>query len=81
MWNVNFPAMKEENPKGILWDRTVAASSMFRETYVESKLEDGMTVLHCKGYPAPDAAFAEDSDALAVRRGYISIGKVRCSGM
>lgn len=81
VWNVNFPSMRNGAPKGILRDRTIAPTSMFREVYVESKLEDGTTVLTCKGMPAPDERMPENSDANAVRNGYISIGKVKCGVM
>ena len=81
VWNVNFPAMRDGAPKGILWDRNIAPSSMFRETYVPAVGEDGVTMLTCKGTPAPDEAMTEDSDAYAVRKGYISVGKVKCGVM
>lgn len=76
VWNVNFPAMREGAPRGILWDRTVAPTSMYREQYVQTQLDDGRKVLYCKGIPVPDEAFPESSDAYAVRNGYISIGKL-----
>ena len=77
VWNVNFPAMKPGNPKGILRDRTVATTSMYREHYARRALEDGSFELTCVGRPTEDAAIPAGSDAEAVRRGYISIGKVR----
>ena len=77
VWNVNFPSMKLGTPKGILRDRTVATVSMFREHYERSILEDGSVVLSCVGTPTEDAAIPAGSDAEAVRKGYISIGKVR----
>lgn len=81
VWNVNFPAIRDGAPKGILRDRTIAPSSMYREKYVPGVGEDGVTMLTCKGIPAPDDVMPEDSDAYAVRNGYISIGKVKCGVM
>lgn len=78
VWNVNFPPMKTGVSKGILRDRTVAPTSMFRETYIEVPQPDGTMALACQGTPTPEACFPEGSDAKAVREGYISIGKVRC---
>ncbi|MBR3949245.1 MAG: 5'/3'-nucleotidase SurE [Oscillospiraceae bacterium] len=77
VWNVNFPSMKPGNPKGILRERVPAAVSMYREHYERSVLSDGRVVLSCVGTPTEDAAIPAGSDAEAVRRGYISIGKVR----
>ena len=50
---------------------------MYSEHYIEESREDGTVLLNCTGIPTPDEAFDEGSDALAVRQGYISIGKVR----
>ena len=77
VWNVNFPAMKTVGIKGILRDRRVAPTSMFRETYLETPQEDGSVLLTCKGIHTPDDRIPEGTDAKAVRQGYISIGKVR----
>lgn len=81
VWNVNFPAMKPGNPKGILRDRTVAPTSMFRESYIEVPQGDGTIMLSCNGTPTADCEIPEGTDAKAVRQGYISIGKVRSSGL
>lgn len=77
VWNVNFPAIKTVGVKGILRDRTVAATSMFRETYLETPQPDGSVLLACRGIHTPDDQIPEGTDAKAVRQGYISIGKVR----
>ena len=79
VWNVNFPSMKEA-PKGILRDRTAAPTSMFRESYIEVPKADGTVALECRGRATPTDLFPEDSDARAVREGYVSIGTVRCFG-
>lgn len=78
VWNVNFPAMKDGNPKGILRDRLVAPVSMFRETYLETVQPDSTVTLQCKGVPTPNEQIPAGTDAEAVRMGYISIGKVKC---
>lgn len=77
VWNVNFPRMKDQPPKGILRDRIPAYSSLFREDYREEILPDGTVTLNCHGIPVPDEALCSGSDGEAVRKGYISIGKVR----
>jgi 5'-nucleotidase len=81
IWNVNLPAMPSGCAKGILWDRTVAPSSMYREQYIPQTDADGIVMLACKGIPTPNDRIPEGSDARAVRDGYISIGKVRCAVM
>lgn len=77
VWNVNFPAIKTLGVQGILRDRTVAPTSMFRETYQETRQPDGTVLLACKGIHTPDEEIPEGTDAKAVRQGYISIGRVR----
>lgn len=77
VWNVNFPSMKSGNPKGILRERLVAATSMYREHYARRMLDDGSFELTCVGRPTEDSEISAGSDAQAVRQGYISIGKVR----
>lgn len=81
VWNVNFPAMRRKPCLGILRDRTIAPTSMYREIYIEEKRSDGSMVLRCKGSPTPDELMPEGSDAAALRKGYISIGKVPCLGL
>ena len=77
VWNVNFPAMKPGNPKGILRERTLANTSMYREYYARETLEDGSFRLTCVGRPTEDREIPPGSDAAAVRSGYISVGRVR----
>ncbi len=76
VWNVNFPPMRTRPLMGILRDRTAATVSMFAERYIETVQPDGSKVLTIQGIPTPDSELDEGSDAEAVRRGYISIGKV-----
>ena len=77
VWNVNFPPLATKHLMGILRDRTIAQTSMYREEYIEERQPDGSSVLTCRGIPTADELLQEDSDAAAVRRGYISIGKVK----
>ena len=78
VWNVNFPAVEPGELKGILRDRTVAPIPFYSENYLQIKNEDGSVSLKAMGEPmkAGDSA-PEGSDAEAVLRGYISIGKVK----
>lgn len=76
VWNVNFPAVKTNAPKGILRDVRPAPMSMFRETYIEEAQPDGTITVACKGILTPAEQFPEDTDAWAVKHGYISIGQV-----
>ena len=77
VWNVNFPALKTKPLMGILWDRPIATVSMYQESYIETIGPDGQVILTCNGTPTPDSMVAPGTDVEAVRKGYISIGKVR----
>lgn len=81
VWNVNLPAMGSGSAKGILRDRTVAPTSMFREQYIAVVQPDGTAVLTVNGIATPDERIPAGTDAKAVREGYISIGKVKCGVM
>ena len=76
VWNVNFPARKPGNPKGILRNRVPAAVSLYREIYIETVQPDGSVTVTCQGIPTPLECLDEGTDARAVKTGYISIGKV-----
>lgn len=76
-WNVNFPPVGRTPAKGILRDRAVAPTSMFRETYEQTVGPDGIRRLTCVGRHTPDEEIPEGTDARALRDGYISIGKVK----
>ena len=77
VFNVNYPALKNRPLMGILRDRPLAQVSMFQDSYIKTAGVDGKVVLCCKGTPTPDSMVAEGTDVDAVRKGYISIGKVR----
>lgn len=76
VWNVNFPANRAGNPKGILRNRIPARFSLYGETYIESRQPDGTITLSCQGMPTPLDQLPEGTDARAVKTGYISIGTV-----
>ena len=80
VWNVNFPALASKPLSGIRRNCTVAPTSMFREKYMDSKQPDGTVLLNCQGFHTPDADIPEGTDAWSVRKGYISIGKVKSVG-
>lgn len=80
VWNVNFPPLARQPLAGILRDRIVAPTSMFREHYIETRQADGTVLLSCQGSHTPDEAIPAGTDAEAVRKGYISIGKVKSVG-
>lgn len=79
VWNVNFPAVKEDMPlRGILRNRTVCPVSMYLERYAPILRDEEKVWLECRGIPTPDSMVPEGTDAAAVRAGYISIGQVGC---
>ena len=79
VWNVNFPAVKENRPlRGILRNTLVCPVSMYRENYVPVTDAHGVTMLECRGIPTPDDQIPAGTDAAAVRAGYISIGQAGC---
>ena len=77
VWNVNFPALRTRPLMGILRDRPVAPVSMFFEEYIPETQPDGSVVLTIKGTPTADSNIPAGTDAEAVRRGYISISRIR----
>lgn len=79
VWNVNFPSTPSGEVKGILRDRTVAPTAFYRDSYAAEELPGGAAKLTAQGIPltSPDEV-PVGSDAEAVLRGYISVGKVKC---
>ena len=76
-WNVNFPALKRQPLMGILRDRPVARLSLFSDKYTPTVLPDGSVELTNDGFSISDRFDAPGTDAEAVRKGYISISKLR----
>lgn len=80
VWNVNFPAVEPEALRGILWDRRIAPVRLFSNDYVETRLPDGAVTLAIHGAPLTASDMVpEGTDADAVLKGYISVGKVKCT--
>jgi len=77
VWNVNFPSGKNGGIQGILRDRKAAPVSMYIESYDAEMQSDGTVVLTTRGRPVPNERIPALTDAEAVRKGYISIGRVR----
>ena len=82
VWNVNFPAVAPEKLKGILRERTVAPFQFYSEDYRKTILPDGAVALTGQGSPLTEGdAVPAGTDVEAVLKGYISIGKVKCTVM
>lgn len=79
VWNVNFPAMNTVGRKGIRWDCPAAPVSLFREKYIPVSDRDGVVSLRNQGIPTPNDRIPEGTDADAVRKGYIAVGRVKCT--
>ncbi len=79
IWNVNFPGCPAEECKGILWNRKVSKSMIFRDTYdIIKKLPDNGIRLMVHGHYNETAE--EDTDMKAVFDNFISVGWVRNVG-
>ena len=77
VWNVNFPALRTRPLMGILRDRPVAPVSMFYEEYIPEVQPDGSAIITIKGTPTADSNIPAGTDAEAVRKGYISVSRIR----
>lgn len=73
IWNVNFPGCSEA--KGILYDRTLAKTQYFLDSYEAETQEDGSKLLDLHGKRIASAEEGTDLQALIER--YISIGTIR----
>ena len=80
IWNINFPELKGAEPAKILRDLPLAPVSMYIEQYIESVQPDGTVLLTCRGIPTPDSAIPAGTDSEAIRKGFISVGKIRSTG-
>ena len=78
VWNVNFPAMNKVPLQGILWDCPVATVSLYREKYIEVSNSNGTVMLHNQGIPTGNEEIPPGTDAEGVRKGYITVSKVKC---
>ena len=78
VWNVNFPAMNKVSLQGILRNCPVAPVSLYREKYIEVSTLDGGVLLHNQGIPTENHRIPAGTDAEGVRKGYITVSKVKC---
>lgn len=79
VWNVNFPAMSTVEVQGIRRDCPVAPVSLYQEKYIPAEQREGIVSLRNKGIPTANDRIPAGSDADAVRRGYITISRVKCT--
>ncbi|MGN0351810.1 MAG: 5'/3'-nucleotidase SurE [Roseburia sp.] len=75
IWNVNFPGCSETECKGILYERTLANTQYFLDSYEAEKQEDGSELLDLQGKRITSAGAGTDLQVLIER--YISIGTIR----
>ncbi len=78
IWNVNFPACKLEDCKGIKRDCKVSTDTFYDDGYSEEQVEDGVydySIIQKRIWEAE-----EGSDLAAVINNYISIGVVNNIG-
>lgn len=76
--NVNFPTCKPEELKGILRNRFVSKSNIFKDSYICNTLPDGTKTYMVEGEYQEKAE--EGSDLKALFDKYISIGTVKNIG-
>ncbi len=76
--NINFPTCRPDELKGILKDRFVSKSYVFKDHYICNILEDGTKTYMVEGEYCKNAE--EGSDLKALFDNYISIGRVRNIG-
>lgn len=82
VWNVNFPSVEPRELKGILRDRKIAPMQFYSENYAQIANGDGSVSLKATGGPLTEEDVTPaGTDAEAVLKGYISIGKVKSAVM
>ena len=77
VWNVNFPGCPLEACPGILWDRTIAHTPYYEDTFRSVREEGNQTALSTHGTASDPSAMKPGTDAAAVLAGYVSVGMVR----
>lgn len=78
VWNINFPGCPPKDCAGILWNRTVSKSCIFRDSYEPISQSEGITKYMVKGTYQEKAEAG--SDLAALFQNYISIGIVKNIG-
>jgi 5'-nucleotidase len=78
IWNVNFPACKLSECRGVLWDTRPSHQGFYRDRYSEKELADGSREYMVDGIPSFDCE--EGTDLWAMHNHYVSVGIVRNLG-
>lgn len=78
IWNVNFPAIKAGECKGILRDRKLAPLQIIMDNYSWETDENGKRCVHASGIFTPIEKIPDETDAKALYQNYISIGTIKC---
>ncbi|MEE3393949.1 MAG: 5'/3'-nucleotidase SurE [Lachnospiraceae bacterium] len=73
--NVNFPDCKPQDCRGVLRDRFVSHSQVYKDSYTADKLTEKITTYMVQG--TRGQTYEPGSDLQALRDNYISIGMVR----
>ena len=74
IWNINFPACRPDECRGILRDCAVSQDNFYVVSYREEILEDGTSEFHLVSDRNWNAA--EGTDLYAIGKNFISIGMV-----
>lgn len=78
IWNVNFPGVRPEECRGILWNRRIAPMQLYLDAFSVEEREDGSLSMKNQGLPIDLKRVPENSDVHAVLSGYISVSKIYC---
>ena len=78
IWNVNFPACRLEDCKGVLKDRAVSWDEFYRDRYNETEAREGRKTYMVEGIRNFNATLG--TDLHAVLNNYVSVGKARNVG-
>ena len=72
IWNVNFPGCRLQECKGILRNQRVSADVFYKDSYLETVMQDGKTTKMVDGKRMYDAEMG--TDLRAVLDNYVSVG-------
>ncbi len=72
IWNVNFPGCRLQECKGILRNQRVSADVFYKDSYLETVMQDGKTTYMVDGKRMYDAKMG--TDLRAVLDNYVSVG-------
>ena len=61
----------------VLWDRTIAHTPYYEDTFRSVREEGNQTALSTHGTASDPSAMKPGTDAAAVLAGYVSVGMVR----